>query len=164
MRLYHLILPAVLLVLLAEMQAGEIRLVAPPVPPKPKNPALLETRTDRGLCVVVGVSEAVQLTNLTNQGWVLVQGLATSPELVTRTRRELVDGGANGVVTILQVASYVVLPYNANMVNLLVADMDTLGAQAPAEREILRVLAPGRGTAWLCKGGRWTALPKPLPA
>jgi len=146
------------------LQADHIGPAAPPLPPEPKKPALAKTKTDRGLCLVVGAEDATQLADLTNQGWVLVQGLTINADVATRIRSDLVKDGVNGLVTIQQAASYAALPYNANMVNLLVADLDALGVQAPAEREILRVLAPGRGAAWLRKGGQWRATIKHLPA
>lgn len=99
-------------------------------------------------------------------GLVVVLGDA-APELVAEalaSRRCLVDrlGGTpaavpadqRGFLTLLPAADLARLPYPSRSVNLVVADLDALGPQAPGADELRRIVAP-LGATCLRRGGSW---------
>ncbi len=135
----------------------------PPVAPAPTSEVLKATGINRGLCVVVGGNDAAHLVGLTNNGWLLVHGIALDEATTGKLRKALVETGIYGLVSVERVASFAALPYNANMVNLLVADCDVLGTKAPPDAEILRVIEPIHGVAYVKKAGQWTNRTKPMP-
>gem|GEM_PF-1573908 len=96
-------------------------------------------------------------------GRMLVHGLALSDEALHAARQHLLDRKLYGLASIERIASAKTLPYYDRIVNLLVADLDALGAEAPAMAEIQRVLA-FQGTAYLKQGGKWGKAVKPTPA
>lgn len=118
---------------------------------------------DGGLCVHVGSTDGALEADLAASGRMLVHGLALDPAAVAAARGRILGGGAYGVATVEGAASFEQLPYAENLVNVLVADLDALGAKAPPEKEILRVLVPD-GVALLHKGGSWARSVKPRPA
>ena len=92
----------------------------------------------------------------------LVHGLAFDDDAVETARRYLEENGLCGIVSVEKADTLRRLPYAENLVNLLVADLDALGEEAPPREEIDRVLAPG-GTACLKWRGKWQQTLKPRP-
>jgi hypothetical protein len=88
-------------------------------------------------------------------GRLLVQGLALSDEAAARARKHLFERGLYGLASVSRVASARPLPYYPRIVNLLVADLDSLWNEAPPHEEIDRVLGY-EGVAYLKQGGQWT--------
>jgi hypothetical protein len=65
-------------------------------------------------------------------------------------------------VKLIEVKTAASLPYYDRLVNLLVADLDALGDDAPSKEEINRVLGY-EGVAYLKQDGKWTKTAKPTP-
>jgi outer membrane protein assembly factor BamB len=119
---------------------------------------LKESGVAAGLAVVVGTTDpgAPGLeADLTNGGKVLVQGLALSDEAAAKAREHLFEKKLYGLASVARVASARTLPYYDRIANLLVADLDALGKDAPSKEEIDRVLGY-EGVAYLKQGGKWT--------
>jgi outer membrane protein assembly factor BamB len=112
-----------------------------------------------GLAVHVGSSDGALEASLA--GPFLVHGLALDRESRERARDALRARGLHPLASVETWAGPA-LPYGDTLVDLLVADLELLGARAPSEEEILRVLRPG-GAAWLRKGGAWSKRAKPRP-
>jgi hypothetical protein len=123
---------------------------------------LKETGIGAGLAVVVGTTDGALEAELTNDGKMLVQGLALSDEAAAKVRRHLFERKLYGLASVSRVESANALPYQDRLVNLLVADLDALGRDAPSSEEIARVLGY-EGAAYLKKGGRWARTVKPTP-
>jgi hypothetical protein len=136
---------------------------APPAPALPTDPTLKAAGIGRGLCVVVGAADVQQLVSLTNNGRVLVHGITLDDAVATKARTAIAEAGLAGLMSVQRVRSFATLPYNADLVNLLVVDSDALGQQGPPDAEILRVIQPKHGVAWIRKGGQWAGRTKPMP-
>jgi hypothetical protein len=133
---------------------------------------------EAGLAVVVGTTDGVLETTLTTgspsasstgsgqaspgQGRMLVQGLALSDAAAAAARQHLFNQKLYGLASVSRVQTVKTLPYYDRIVNLLVADLDTLGNDAPSMDEIQRVLGY-EGVAYLKQGGQWTKTVKPTP-
>jgi len=124
--------------------------------------ALADSGLQAGLCVHLGTTDGEIEAELAAGGRRLVHGLALDDTACQAARGALQARGIYGLASVERAASLDVLPYAANLVNLLVADLDALGARSPPQAEILRVLAPG-GAACLKTGGRWAMTAKPRP-
>lgn len=153
-----------LLALLVALGTGPAIAADPAVAPTPSDPLLVQAGVRQGLCVVVGANDAGRLTALTNDGWILVQGIQRDAATSERVRAELVAAGRNGIASVLQVQSTRTLPYNDHIVSLLVVDADALGSETPPETEILRVITPATGVALVRTGGAWAKRSRSLPA
>lgn len=116
-----------------------------------------------GLVVHLGHTDGTFEADLAGSGNILAQALVQDPTNVAAARAAIAAKGLHGLATIDCVKDYQSLPYAGNLVNVLVADLDELGAKAPAQAEILRVLAAGTGVAYLKKADVWTSLVKPRP-
>ena len=150
---------------------------------------LKETGVDAGLAVVVGTTDGVLEAALTRgQGqWVsfedtqvdrwhnryvdqppveggrlLVQGLALSDDAAAKARRHIFEQKLYGLASVSRVPTAATLPYYDRLVNLLVADLDALGKDAPPRAEIDRVLGY-EGVAYLKQDGKWSKTVKPTP-
>jgi outer membrane protein assembly factor BamB len=115
---------------------------------------------DAGLVLHLGTSDGRFEAQLAASGRTLIHGIALDAAAVDAARKHLLAEGAYGVATVDAVASLNPLPHAENLINVLVADLDALGAKAPPEKELLRVLVPD-GVALLRKGGTWTRTVKP---
>ncbi|MBM4032326.1 MAG: hypothetical protein FJ291_11120 [Planctomycetes bacterium] len=146
---------------LALMAAASGAQAAEPKAPPPGE-AVGGTGVSAGLCVLVG-GDPARASALCGQGRMLVHVLALDDAACAEARRRLADAGLYGVASAAVWRERGGLPYADNLVNLLVADCEALGQAAPAEAEVLRILVPGRGAAWLKRDGRWAALRKPMP-
>ncbi len=115
-----------------------------------------------GLAVVVGAADGTLEAGLTNDGKMLVHGLALSDVAATRARKHIFGRKLYGLASVSVVKTATTLPYYDRIVNLLVADLDALGKDAPPAEEVQRVLGY-EGVAYLKRGGRWTKTVKPTP-
>ena len=131
-------------------------------PPDSAAAAMEATGIRAGLCVRLSTTDGQAEAALTSGGRMLVHGLALDDAAVAAARAMIRSRGLYGLASVEKTATLTPLPYAANLVNLLVADLDALGPKAPAMDEILRVLAPG-GAAYLKKGGAWAGTIKPRP-
>jgi len=116
-----------------------------------------------GLAVHLGVGDGALDCALTNAGRILVHGLALDDASRDAARATIVAKGLYGLASVERWDDLKVLPYADHLVNLLVADLDALGVKAPAQAELMRVIAP-KGVLYANQGGRWTATVKPRPA
>jgi outer membrane protein assembly factor BamB len=112
--------------------------------------------------VVVGTTDGALEAELTHAGRMLVQGLALSDEAAAKARQHLFAQKLYGLASVARVETARTLPYYDRIVNLLVADLDALGSDAPSKEEIQRVLGY-EGVAYLKKDGRWSKTVKPTP-
>ena len=124
---------------------------------------LAATGAQAGLAVHLGSSDGRLECELVKDGTILAHGLATTAAARDAARSAIAARDVYGLASIELHPALDRLPYADNLVNLLVADMDALGAAAPTRAEILRVLCP-KGAAYLRVEGRWTTLIKPRPA
>ncbi len=120
---------------------------------------LQATGVSSGLAVHLGTTDGALEAALTNNGRILVHGVALDDASLTAARAHLQAKGLSGLASVER-ASLDPLPYADNLVTLLVADTSLKGF---SEKEAMRVLAP-LGTAYLKKGGEWTKAIKPRPA
>jgi len=120
------------------------------------------TGIERGVAVHLGSSDGALECELASLHPMLVHGLALDEADLTRSRRRIQHEGIYGLATVEPADSLRRLPYAGNLVNLLIADLDALGDQAPAREEILRVLTPG-GVAYLKQAGKWQTQTKSWP-
>ncbi len=116
-----------------------------------------------GLCIVIGTEDGEFEASLAADGRTQVQGLALTEENAVAARKNLFAKGLYPAVSVTYEKSVKILPYMDMLVNVLVADLEALGADAPSEAEIDRVLAYG-GTACLKENGQWTAQKKDIPS
>jgi outer membrane protein assembly factor BamB len=123
---------------------------------------LKEAGVSAGLAVVVGTTDGVLEADLTNDGKMLVQGLALSDQAAAKARGLILAKKLYGLASVDVVKSAATLPYYDRIVNLLVADLDALGNGAPSKQEIGRVLGY-EGVAYLKEGGKWVKTVKPTP-
>jgi outer membrane protein assembly factor BamB len=128
----------------------------------PAGDLLHQTGVRAGLAVVVGTTDGALEADLTNDGKVLVHGLALSDEAAVKARKHIVDKKLYGLASVSRVQSAATLPYYDRIVNLLVADLDALGKDTPTKDEIERVLGY-EGVAYLKQGGKWVKTVKPTP-
>lgn len=124
--------------------------------------AVAGTGVSAGLCVLVG-GDGAQAVALASGGRMLVHALALDEAACGQARQKIAEAGLYGLASAALWRGGR-LPYADNLVNLLAADCDALGTAAPGEGEVLRVLVPGRGAAWLKRQGKWGALRKPMPS
>lgn len=117
---------------------------------------------DSGLAVHVGTTDGHFETELAAGGGLLVKGLANDVADVQRARQTIRNQGRYGLASVDHVASLKRLPYADHLANLVVADLDRLGEDAPDVAEIHRVLAP-HGVALLKRDGKWTRHTQPVP-
>lgn len=120
------------------------------------------TGVESGLAVHVGCGDGGLATGLASEGRMLVQGLTLDAAAEKTLRALALAKGVTGLCTFVTPADFKTLPYNDNLVTLVIADLDQLGADAPSHGEIMRVLSPF-GVAYLHTGGKWEATRKPLP-
>ncbi len=115
-----------------------------------------------GLAVVLGSTDGTLEQDLVSEGKLLVQGFTTSFENCTAARLNLFDKKLYGAASIDRIDTYQPLPLYENLVNVLIADLDALGPQAPSMSEIFRVLG-FEGAAYVKKNGSWKVEKKTTP-
>jgi outer membrane protein assembly factor BamB len=121
-----------------------------------------ESGVTAGLAVHVGTTDGALEADLTNGSKMLVQGLALSDAAAAKSRQYLFDKRVYGLASVSVIKTATALPYYDRIVNLLVADLDALGNDAPSMKEIQRVLGY-EGVAYLKKDGTWSKTVKPTP-
>jgi outer membrane protein assembly factor BamB/SAM-dependent methyltransferase len=117
---------------------------------------------EAGLAVHVGATDGRFEADMAAGGRFLVHGLALDGASLQAARAAIRAAGLEGLASVVPASALDPLPYPDDAVNLLVADLGGLGAKAPPEAELLRVVAPG-GVACLDRGSGWVAVPKPRP-
>jgi hypothetical protein len=149
--------------MLAAVASPVILLLSAPAADLPSATQVLEeSGVSAGLAVVVGTSDGELEAAPTNGGKMLVQGLALSDEAAAKARRHIFEQKLYGLASVSRVPRATARPYYDRIVNLLVADLDALGRDAPPREEIDRVLGY-EGVAYLKKAGNWTKTVKPTP-
>jgi hypothetical protein len=93
----------------------------------PADLSVADATLDGGLCVVLPADDGAALCALTNHGHALVQGLAVDDASLAGCRDAIADQSLTGIATVIRATSLKRLPYADNLVNLLVADLDSLG-------------------------------------
>ncbi len=116
-----------------------------------------------GLVVQIGAGSATSLGGYAGTGrGRLVHGLVADDGARDRLRRELHAAGLHPLVTVATWQGAPRLPYADRLVNLVVLDRDALGAAAPGDEEVRRVVAPG-GAILQRQGGAWAVSRVPRP-
>ncbi len=124
---------------------------------------LQKAGVEAGLAVHLGATDGEVEAGLTNEGRMLVHGLALTDAARDAARLALFSKGIYGLASVETWRDRTRLPYASNLANLVVADLDALGATAPAAAELERITAP-EGVLLLRKNGAWTRSVKPRPA
>ncbi len=115
-----------------------------------------------GLAVHVGCGDGTFVRELAKDGRFLAQGLTRDPRAIEPARGAAEKAGLAGLVTYASAPTFAVLPYNDNLVTLMVVDYDALAEGAPKADEVKRVLSP-YGAAYVKWKGNWQVIRKPLP-
>ena len=105
-----------------------------------------------GLVVHVGTTDGQLEASLAHKPSLLIHGLSTNTDAIAAARQKIDAQRLWGRVCVEPMGSLRRLPHAADLVNLLVADLDAFGGDAPSADEITRVLAPG-GDTLLVAGG-----------
>jgi len=128
----------------------------------PVEQILATTDNGRGLVLLVGTSDGTLESALAaaGKGDLIVQGVAIGNEVAAKARARIDKDGQTGYASVTAQPSLAVLPYNANLANVVVADLDKQGA--PSLDEVMRVVHP-YGSALVCQRGVWNKIVKPLP-
>lgn len=123
---------------------------------------LAATDNGRGLVVVVGTTDGAleSAVAAAGKGDLIVSGVAASSEAAAAARARIDKDGQGGYASVTAQRSLATLPYNANLANVVVADLDKPGA--PTLDEVMRVVHPF-GSALIGSKGTWSAKVKPLP-
>ena len=116
----------------------------------------------RGVVVHLNTADGELEKRLASERTALVQGLVADDAAAQRVRRTISAAGLYGLAT-AAVWDGRRLPYADNMLAGVIGDLDELGERAPADEEIMRVLAPG-GVAVVKRGGVLRRLSKARPA
>ncbi len=123
-----------------------------------QQPSVLAGGLHGGFVVRLGCGDTDALVALRPSDSFLVQGLDTSAQNVQTARQRIRDRGLYGPVTAREFDG-VHLPYQDNMVNLLVVD----NPFSVSRDEMMRVLCPN-GQLRIREGGQWKTEIKPRPA
>jgi len=123
---------------------------------------LTETGVTGGLVVHLGCGDSPEqpgelTASLAVSDSYRIHGLDSDKEKISRAREYIKSKGKYGQVTV-EFWDKNLLPYNDNLVNLIVAE----DAGKITEKEMLRVLVPN-GVAYLKKTGKWSKVVKPRP-
>lgn len=104
-----------------------------------------QTGIQGGIACVIGADHLAQAEALAEKGGFIVHVLDSDPARIEDTKKKLADKSVLGRTVFVYPMSENRLPHADHLLDLVVA-----GADAPVdEKEILRVLAPARGKAWL---------------
>lgn len=124
---------------------------------------LAATDKGHGLVVVAGTTDGALESAIAaaGKGDLIVSGVAIGNEAAAKARARIDKDGQAGYASVTSQPSLSALPYNGNLANVVVADLDKPGA--PLLDEVLRVVHP-YGSALVCQKGAWKAIVKPLPA
>ncbi len=120
------------------------------------------TEISGGLVVTLGTNDGALEGDLAGNPRLLIQGLTTDADACAAARRHLFAKGVYGQAAVDQVPSLKTLPFYDRMVNLVVADLDAQGDDAPSLAEINRVLGY-EGIAYVKQDGKWAKHVRPMP-
>ncbi len=137
------------------MTACTVSVAFPAEPAERAEEVLEAAKVTGGWIVHLGCGDGTMTAELSQDGRFLVQGLTTDPEVVRKARETVQKAGVYGRVTIRRLGADR-LPYVHHVVNLLI---DETGG-AVAEKELMRVLAPG-GVLLRREGESWNKKIKP---
>lgn len=108
-----------------------------------------------GLVVVIGAKDTALGEAFAANGRMAVDLLTSADDAAcTSLRSGLVAKGCSGLVSVVPLPGFARLPYPDRFVNLVLADLDALGAQAPSRAELRRVVAPF-GAIVVRSAGSW---------
>jgi len=124
--------------------------------------AIDATEIGRGLCVIVGPGDVELDTAFAESGDFVVERLLTEWPEVYSHRAALAKAGVFPLANVQHTHSVNPLPYADHLINLLIIDLDALGAAAPTEEEIKRVLA-FEGKAYVKRSNAWQVIENPTP-
>ncbi|MHC4983155.1 MAG: outer membrane protein assembly factor BamB family protein [Planctomycetota bacterium] len=112
---------------------------------------LSDTRVRDGVCVVLGCGEGRLACQIARRSNLRVIGLETSAEAVASARKALFATGLYGVrLAVHHVESLEKLPCAGDFANLIVSEqMIRTGKCVGSAAEVVRLLQPGRGKAYL---------------
>ena len=119
-----------------------------------------ETGWSNGLVVVLG--DAALALDLARDARQLVLWLSSDPQAVQATREQILAAGLQGILT-AEVCSPGQIPLRGELANVVVVDADAVGAGAPDDAELRRVLIPS-GSIYRKTAGRWKHQATPWPA
>lgn len=110
-----------------------------------------ETGITAGYCLVYGSGRGQLAFEIAKRSRLIVQGVDDDPKAIAEGRRILRDAGLYGDrVTLVSADTLDQLPFTANYANLVVSDRALVERQIPGTPlEVLRVLRPGGGVAYL---------------
>lgn len=126
------------------------------------NEILSATGVKAGLCAIIGSRDADLISQLHNNGTILVSACAQDIASWKATQDVIQKNGLYGVVSVMLPLTLKQLPYMSNTVTLLVADLDALGANGPSIDELKRVTSPF-GAIYYQQAGQWHKIKKELP-
>jgi len=112
------------------------------------------TGIQSGLAVHIGCGDGSLVRDLAKEGRFLTQGLTTDAAAAATAREASAKAGLAGLATFDHPASFATLPYNDNLVTLVIADLDALGAAAPKSTDDQRRHAPGIRKTIRCRRTR----------
>jgi len=116
---------------------------AAPAADLPEAAAVRSSGIDTGLAVVVGAPDTALAESLSAEGRMAVDLLTAGDEAQTNAwRKRLQQAGRASFVSVVPLASFAALPYADRFANLVIADLDALAGQAPADKELRRIAAP----------------------
>ncbi|MDP7302845.1 MAG: PQQ-binding-like beta-propeller repeat protein, partial [Pirellulaceae bacterium] len=95
-------------------------------------------------------------------GW-LVLSLTGDDQATSQLRKNVNAAGHAREIHVATWRNKSSIPISDHMANLIVADLDAMGAKAPTEAEIRRAIVPVRGTAYIKNDGKWKTITKPMP-
>jgi|GEM_PF-5475974 len=116
-----------------------------------------------GLSVVIPATTANDLIARSQNGRILVHGLAGDRATAEKLRAEIVGAKLSGVITVAVWDGRTVLPYAEDLIDELVVDQDALGANAVPQKEIDRVLVPKFGVARIHEKSATRDHRRPMP-
>ena len=109
-----------------------------------------DTGVVRGFCLVLGAGEGRLAVELARRTDLIIYGVDPDPEAVARARLAVDRAGLYGHRVTIDVGSLHDLPYPDYFANLIVSDeLITAGRLDASPPEMLRVLRPAGGTAYL---------------
>lgn len=121
------------------------------------------TGVEAGVVAQVPATDGKLLADFAATGRVLAHGLALDRDAANKVEAAIEAAHVEGLAMVDVLSQGGRLPYADNLVNLLIVDNDVLGKLAPADGEVLRVLVPLKGVAYIKSGGAWKKITKPMP-
>ena len=125
--------------------------------PRPADPEpVVATGVQGGLCVVLPASDGAALARLSCDGRFVVQGLIGAEGL--DAARAGIPAQLGGLLSVVTWKPSLRLDYADNLVDLIIVDRDALKGAGPADAELLRMISPVLGAAYVRKAGVWAKI------